>query len=186
MVKAADACSYSNLAHPSGTRNFLMTLPTSPFDAQSAAQKAETAARILRMPRAVFEDLRAHGEETWPRECCGALLGKPEGAGWRIELLVRATNARSDFAHYEIAAAELVKIAQDARIHGFEIAGFYHSHPDHPAEWSPTDLAEAHWLGASYVITEIAKGKAADTRAWLLAGTCEEDKRFEAQEIRVE
>jgi proteasome lid subunit RPN8/RPN11 len=151
-------------------------------------QTAKAAARVLRLSRAVFEDLRAHGEETWPRECCGALLGKPEAAGWRIEALVRATNAQTDAAgnRYEIAPAELVKIAHQARSRGLEIAGFYHSHPDHPAQWSATDLAEAHWLGASYVITEVAAGKAVLTRAWLLAGTREEDKRFEAQEIRVE
>jgi proteasome lid subunit RPN8/RPN11 len=153
---------------------------------KTAESSVEGAAPILRLPRAVFQELRAHGEETWPRECCGALLGKPEAEGWRIEALVRARNAHSDFARYEITPAELVKIAQEARNRGLEIAGFYHSHPDRPPRWSATDIAEAHWLGASYVITEIAEGKAADTRAWLLAGTHEEDKRFEAQEIRVE
>jgi proteasome lid subunit RPN8/RPN11 len=79
-----------------------------------------------------------------------------------------------------------VKIASEARDRGIEIAGFYHSHPDHPAQWSATDLDEAHWLGLSYVITEVAAGKAATTRAWLLAGTSEDDKHFEAQEIRIE
>jgi proteasome lid subunit RPN8/RPN11 len=154
--------------------------------AKTGEHTAETVARILRLPRAVFEDLRAHGEETYPCECCGALLGKPEATGWRIECLVRAVNARVDFARYEIAPAELVRIAHQARRQGLEIAGFYHSHPDHPAQWSATDFAEAHWLGASYVITEVAQGKAAHTRAWLLAGKREEDKLFEAQEIRVE
>ncbi len=163
-----------------------MTAPTPQPDAQASAGSSEATTPLLRLPRAVFQDLRAHGEETWPRECCGALLGKPGPEGWRIEALVRATNARIDFARYEIAPAELVGIAQEARSRGLEIAGFYHSHPDHPAQWSATDLAEAHWLGASYVITEVAKGKAAATRAWLLTGTSEEDKRFEAQEIRIE
>jgi proteasome lid subunit RPN8/RPN11 len=165
-----------------------MTADISQSGVKAAKQIAKAAAPVLRLPRAVFEDLRAHGEQTWPRECCGALLGKPEPAGWRIEALVRAVNARKDAVHdrYEIAPAQLVKIAQDARSRGLEIAGFYHSHPDHPAQWSATDFAEAHWLGASYVITEVAEGKAADTRAWLLAGTREEDKRFEAQEIRIE
>ena len=117
-----------------------------------------------------------------------AKLGKPGPEGWQIETLVRATNARPDSAHdrYEIAPAELVEIAQKARSRGLEIAGFYHSHPDHPAQWSATDFAEAHWLGASYVITEVAHGKAAATCAFLLAGTSEEDKRFAAQEIRIE
>jgi proteasome lid subunit RPN8/RPN11 len=165
-----------------------VTAHNSQSGAKAGENIAAAAARVLRLPRAVFEDLRAHGEETYPRECCGALLGKPEPAGWRIEALVRAVNARTDAARdrYEIAPAELVRIAHEARSRGLEIAGFYHSHPDHPAQWSATDIAEAHWLGASYVITEVAEGKAALTRAWLLAGTREEDKRFEAQEIRVE
>jgi proteasome lid subunit RPN8/RPN11 len=165
-----------------------MTAHISQSGAQAGKQIAKAAARVLRLPRAVFEDLRAHGEETWPRECCGALLGKPESAGWRVEAQVRAVNARAYAANhrFEIASAELVKIAREARSRGLEIAGFYHSHPDHPAKWSATDFAEAHWLGASYVITEVTEGKAADTRAWLLAGTREEDKCFEVQEIRVE
>ena len=170
-----------------------MTAHISQSGAKASEGNAETAVRVLRLPRAVFEELRAHGEQTYPRECCGALLGKPllgtsGPEGWRIEALVHAVNARTDAARdrYEIAPAELVKIAGEARSRGLEIAGFYHSHPDHPARWSATDLAEAHWLGASYVITEVAGGKAALTRAWLLAGTREEDKRFAEQEVRIE
>ncbi len=55
----------------------LMTVNTSQSDAEAAAGNAKAAVSLLRLPRAVLEDLRAHGEETWPRECCGALLGKP-------------------------------------------------------------------------------------------------------------
>jgi proteasome lid subunit RPN8/RPN11 len=165
-----------------------MTANTSQSDATATANIAKTTVPPLRLPQVLLDDLRAHGEETWPRECCGALLGKFGPEGWQIETLVRATNARADSAHdrYEIAPAELVEIAQEARRRGLEIVGFYHSHPDHPAQWSATDLAEAHWLGASYVITEVAQGKAALTRAWLLSGTSEEDKCFAAQEIRIE
>ncbi|MFZ0337705.1 MAG: M67 family metallopeptidase [Terracidiphilus sp.] len=165
-----------------------MTEHSSQSGVSARTCNAEATTPLLRLPRTVLEDLRAHGEETYPRECCGALLGKAGPAGWQIEAVVRATNARTDSAHdrYEIAAAELVEIAQEARSRGLEIAGFYHSHPDHPAQWSATDLAEAHWLGASYVITEVAEGIAAATRAYLLTGTREEDKRFAAQEIRIE
>ena len=135
----------------------------------------------LHIPMAVFHDLRAHGEETYPHECCGALLGHPTPDGWRVKCAVRAGNTRTDSAHnrYQIAPAELVKIQRDAMRQGLDIAGFYHSHPDHPAQWSPTDFAEAHWLGCVYVITQVANGKAVDTNAFLLAGTTEEDKHFE-------
>jgi proteasome lid subunit RPN8/RPN11 len=143
---------------------------------------------VLRLTRAVYESIRAHGEETYPHECCGALLGKSTGEGWQVEDSVRAGNTRTDSAHnrYQIAPAELVKIERKARQQGLEIAGFYHSHPDHPAQWSPTDFAEAHWIGCSYVITEVAHGKAAVTNSFRLAGETEENKRFEPDTIVLE
>jgi proteasome lid subunit RPN8/RPN11 len=78
-----------------------------------------------------------------------------------------------------------VRIEREAGRQGLGIAGFYHSHPDHPAQWSPTDLAEAHWLGCVYVITAVAHGKATDTNCFLLAGATEEDKRFELETLIV-
>jgi len=142
---------------------------------------------VLQLTRAVYEAIRAHGEETYPNECCGALLGRSVPDGWRIETSVKAGNTRTDSAHnrYNIAPGELVKIEREARSRGLSIAGFYHSHPDHLAQWSPTDFAEAHWLGCSYVITAVAKGKAEVTNSFLLAGTTEEDKRFEQETIDV-
>jgi proteasome lid subunit RPN8/RPN11 len=149
----------------------------------------------LRLHRPVYEAIRAHGEETYPHECCGALLGRfsppdparHEPAVWLVEAAVRAGNTRTDSAHnrYQIAPAELVKIEREARGSGLDIAGFYHSHPDHPAQWSATDFAEAHWLGCCYVITAVAQGKATVTNSFFLAGLTEEDKRFEQQTIEV-
>jgi len=142
---------------------------------------------ILTFPKAVFDAIRAHGEETYPHECCGVLLGHASPQGWRVESAVPAGNTRTDSAHnrYHIAPVELVKIQREASSRGLDIAGFYHSHPDHPAHWSPTDFAEAHWIGCSYVITEVANGKAQVTNSFLLAGTAEEDKRFENETIEV-
>ena len=142
----------------------------------------------LKIPKSIFDSIRSHGEETYPHECCGVLLGRPSPEGWQVHSAVRAGNTRTDSAHnrYHIAPVELVKIQREAVRQGLDIAGFYHSHPDHPAQWSPTDFAEAHWIGCSYVITEVAHGKAAVTNSFLLAGATEEDKRFEDQAIAVE
>ena len=141
----------------------------------------------LQLPKAVYDTIRAHGEETYPHECCGVLLGHSSPEGWQVQSAVRAGNTRTDSAHnrYHIAPIELVRIQRQAAVEGLDIAGFYHSHPDHPAQWSPTDFAEAHWLGCSYVITEVAQGKAQVTNSFLLAGTTEEDKRFENETISV-
>src|SRR5512146_2964736 len=135
----------------------------------------------LRVARAVYDAMRAHGEETYPHECCGVLLGKFASGVWMVEDAVKADNTRIDSAHnrFNIAPAELVKIEREARGRRLDIAGFYHSHPDHPAQWSATDFAEAHWIGCAYVITAISQGKASVTNSFLLAGTREEDKQFE-------
>jgi proteasome lid subunit RPN8/RPN11 len=150
---------------------------------------------MLRIAYADYEALRAHGEETYPNECCGVLLGKniagesdSGGVVNHVQQIVRAGNTRTDSAHnrYNIAPQELVKIQRQARGLGLDIVGFYHSHPDHPAQWSKTDFAEAHWMGCSYVITSIEQGKAATTNSFLLKGTGEEDKTFEDEAIQID
>jgi len=143
---------------------------------------------LLVIPTSEHDAIRRHGEETYPHECCGVLLGHFAGDDRRVTRSVRCGNTRSDSPHnrYSIAPQELVRIQRQARETGLEIVGFYHSHPDHPAQWSSTDLAEAHWIGCSYVITSVEKGKAQITNSFLLAGSKEEEKRFEDEEIRVE
>ncbi len=82
---------------------------------------------------------------------------------------MRCRNTRTDSPkdRYEIDPVEVARIQRDARPRGLEIVGFYHSHPDHPANWSPTDLEEAYWLGCSYVITSIESGKERLTRSFV-------------------
>lgn len=142
---------------------------------------------MLLISQSDFEEIRRHGEETYPHECCGALLGDMEDGRNVVKATVRCGNTRNDSPHnrYHIDPRELVKIQREGRERGYDIVGFYHSHPDHPARWSPTDLAEAHWIGCSYVITAVENGKAAQTNSFLLAGTLEENKSFADEELRV-
>jgi len=142
---------------------------------------------MLRLNEQVYHAIRRHGEETYPHECCGVLLGRSADAVNEVEDAVRAGNTRTDSAHnrYNIAPQELVKIQRQSRERGLDIVGFYHSHPDHPAQWSKTDFAEAHWLGCSYVITAVEKGVAKATNSFLLTGTTEEDKAFEDEAVEV-
>lgn len=145
-------------------------------------------ASVLKIGKSELEALRRHGEETYPHECCGVLLGDGSNDGSRVvTAVVRCGNTRSDRPEdrYNIDAHELVRIQRQAREKARDIVGFYHSHPDHPARWSQTDLAEAHWLGCSYVITSVNNGRADSTNAFLLVGDDEEDKRFEDERIEV-
>ena len=143
---------------------------------------------MLKIQRKEYEALRQHGEETYPHECCGVLLGHIDDEDNRVVTsLARAGNTRSDSPQnrYNIDPKELVRIQREGRERGEDIIGFYHSHPDHPAQWSQTDLAEAHWFGCSYVITSVEKGKAVLTNSWELMGADEDDKKLVDERIEV-
>ena len=138
----------------------------------------------LKIHRTLLEQLRKHGEESYPHECCGILVGTFSDDGNRVHSVVRCGNTRSDSPHnrYQIDPIDLLRAQREASDAGLEIVGFYHSHPDHPARWSSTDLAEAHWTGCSYVITSVEQGKAVLTNSFLLVED-EQGKRFEDEPI---
>jgi len=142
---------------------------------------------MLRISQREFESIRRHGEETYPHECCGVLLGQMDGDIRHVTSTARCGNTRTDSPEnrYHIDPKELVRIQREGRARNEDIIGFYHSHPDHPARWSETDLAEAHWLGCSYVITRVAQGKADITNSFGLTGTDESDKAFVDEPVEV-
>jgi proteasome lid subunit RPN8/RPN11 len=144
---------------------------------------------MLKIGKSHYVSLRQHGEETYPHECCGVLLGQIEDDGTRtVTSVARAGNTRTDSAHnrYNIDPKDLIRIQREGRDRGEDIIGFYHSHPDHPAQWSSTDLAEAHWFGCSYVITSVEKGKAVLTNSFELTGSDETDKKLVLENIVVQ
>src|SRR5947207_5572412 len=121
--------------------------------------------RRLSISAAVDQAIRAHGHETFPHECCGALVG----SGDRVTAIVPLPNTTeegprrrflvrpSDYREAERRASEL----------GGELLGFYHSHPDHPARPSQYDLDHA-WPTFAYVIVAVAAGTAGDMTVWYL------------------
>ena len=113
----------------------------------------------------VERSIRAHGQETYPHECCGALVGKDDivttvvalpnttEEGPRRRFLVRP----SDYRQAERRAAEM----------GGELLGFYHSHPDHPAKPSQYDLDHA-WPTFAYIIVAVTNKSSQDMTVWYL------------------
>jgi len=143
---------------------------------------------MLKISQPDWLALRQHGEETYPHECCGVLLGRFDDDGAKtVTRVMRCGNTRSDSPHnrYQIDPKELIRIQREGRECDEDVVGFYHSHPDHPAQWSATDLAEAHWFGCSYVITSVEKGKAVTTNSFELTGTDEPDKAFRDEQTEM-
>lgn len=142
---------------------------------------------MLIIPRPDYDALRRHAEEAYPHECCGILIGAVEGDTRTVQFVIRCRNARTDSPHrrYEIDPRELIRAQREARQRGLEIVGFYHSHPHHPAQWSPTDLEQAHWIGCSYVISSVENGKVTQTASFALIGTIEENKAFVEERVAI-
>ncbi len=139
----------------------------------------------LKISKRHWTELSGHGEETYPHECCGVLIGTHVDDGSKVvSNVVRCGNTRLDSPQnrYHIAPAEIAKIQRETILTGTDIVSFYHSHPDHPARWSATDLAEAHWTDCSYVITSVENGEAGLTNSFRLRGP-EESKWFEDESI---
>ena len=84
---------------------------------------------MLRLRFADYEAMRAHGEETYPHECCGIMLARAMRTANEVRQLIRAGNTRTDSAHnrYHIAPEELIRAQREGRTAGLDIVGFYHS-----------------------------------------------------------
>jgi proteasome lid subunit RPN8/RPN11 len=130
-------------------------------------------------------EISAHGEQDYPYECCGLLIGRfqPDGVKLVIETYP-ISNAREETAkrnRFLIQPEELMKGERYAREKDLEVVGFYHSHPESPAVPSQYDLEHA-WPTYSYIIVSVVNHKAGDLFSW----EQEPDRsKFEREEMKV-
>ncbi|HLW51494.1 MAG TPA: M67 family metallopeptidase [Candidatus Angelobacter sp.] len=141
---------------------------------------------MLRISKADYDLIRWEAERSYPHECCGVLLGKVSEGERAVTLTMTCENARTDSPEnrYSIHPEQLLAAAKLARSRGESIVGFYHSHPDHPAQYSYTDLDEAHWFDCSYMITSVEHGRVVATNSFVLLGA-EGEKAFEIEKIEI-
>src|SRR5260370_9194517 len=80
-----------------------------------------------------LEAIREHGEEGYPHEICGIMLG-PRGEGWVSEVR-RARNIIEERARdrYEIDPPHHIRIQKEAAAAPLDILAYYHSPPHPPA-----------------------------------------------------
>jgi proteasome lid subunit RPN8/RPN11 len=123
--------------------------------------------RRLVLTAAVAAAIRAHGAETFPHECCGALIGG--GTAGHVSTIVPLPNTTEEGPRrrFLVRPADYRLAEQRATELAGELLGFYHSHPDHPARPSQFDLDHA-WPNFHYVIVAVASGTATDMTVWFL------------------
>ena len=125
---------------------------------------------MLHLPQALLDQIYAHGEETFPAECCGCIIGSSNGTDRTAVELVPANNLRAAERNdrYEIGPEDRKAAEDRAAAAGLAVVGFYHSHPDHDAYFSETDLKNSEeyawgepWIPPTYayVVVSIHGGK---------------------------
>jgi proteasome lid subunit RPN8/RPN11 len=126
---------------------------------------------MINLSTAQQTEIAIHGQNDYPHECCGLLLGSFAQDGAKtVTQTYPISNAREEQAkrnRFLITPAELIRGEKYATENHLEIVGFYHSHPDHPAVPSGYDLDHA-WPVYSYVIVSVKQGQAEVIRSWSL------------------
>jgi proteasome lid subunit RPN8/RPN11 len=120
--------------------------------------------------------LVAHALRGYPHEVVGLLLGSEA----RAEVWAEVWEARpleneqeqDPARRFVVSGLRLARAEAAAEGEGFDVLGYYHSHPDHPASWSDEDRDQA-LPGRSYLIASVSGGVGEPTldalRCWRLA-----------------
>ena|SRR5215472_3660077 len=130
----------------------------------------------LTLSHELAQRIREHGAQSFPHECCGALLGRdsafdPQRAEpWReVVELVPLVNRREDSPRnrFAVTAQDVLQAEKAAQQQSLDVVGWYHSHPDHPARPSQFDREHA-WPWYSYIIVSVMAGTPAEMTSWRL------------------
>ena len=150
---------------------------------------------MIRVPKQLIDAIKAHGERTFPNECCGIIFGTLDEDGENglkslktaSELSALENNFAQDekYHRFLITGQQMFEAEMYARKNGLEIVGIYHSHPDCASKPSEYDRSHAVPL-YSYLITSILAGKAADVQNWTLIWNEKEKQNiFTAEELEI-
>jgi len=120
----------------------------------------------LRLAAAARQAIARGAEAGYPHDVCGILLGRL-GAEASVEEACPCPNINAERSRdrYELDPLTQVKIEKQARERGLDVVGYYHSHPDHPAQASETD-SKLSWPGVYYLIQSVQAGQAKDLNAF--------------------
>jgi len=132
-------------------------------------------------------EIRRHAREAYPDECCGFLFARATpGSPDAPRTVVGVQRAPNQFEgerrrRFVIRPEELRAAERATEGTEREVAGFYHSHPDHPAR--PSTFDEEHaWPWYSYLVVSVSGRDALEVAAFELE---DDTGRFQRVPLRI-
>jgi proteasome lid subunit RPN8/RPN11 len=116
----------------------------------------------LSLPRTFADAIVVQARSEHPNEACGLLAGT-NGTASKIFPM---TNAERSPVIYRIDPKEQLRIFNEIEGHGLELVGIYHSHTRSPAYPSDTDVRQAFYPDAAYLIVSLADPENPELRGY--------------------
>ncbi|MCC6291146.1 MAG: M67 family metallopeptidase [Bryobacterales bacterium] len=123
---------------------------------------------MIRIGDEAWQVMRAHAEAVYPNECCGAMLGRNDGDTKHVTAALPLDNVHAGprMTRYELRPEDLLRADKVARGRGLDLIGIFHSHPDHDAYFSETDLKNScPWY--SFVVVSVKAGRFDHAKSFL-------------------
>jgi proteasome lid subunit RPN8/RPN11 len=118
---------------------------------------------VVRVSRALLDEIVAHAREELPNECCGVLATQDDEAVH----VYRTENIHRSPLRFEIDPREVLRIHSDLEERGWALGSIYHSHTKSAAYPSQTDLNFAQlWPGVVWLIVSLERDDDPDVRAF--------------------
>ncbi len=138
---------------------------------------------MIRLKSADIEEIKQIAQKTYPHECCGVMVGSVENGVKTVTQLIPAENQRTDSPanRYLITPDLLNELEKKLKGTDRAIVGFFHSHPDVPAQPSTYDQDHA-WPWYSYVIVSVNRGQAGEVHNWKLR---DDRSAFDAEKMEL-
>ena len=139
---------------------------------------------MISITEKLIAQIKAHGEQTYPHECGGMLIGRFEDERKIVTELLPMENAMDVAEQHNrvlILPKDVLRAERYARSKKLDVVGYYHSHPDDKAVPSQFDLDHALPVW-SYIIASVLQGKAVEARSWKM----ENDRsKFNEEDLKI-
>jgi len=107
---------------------------------------------VLKIPRHLVNNILSQAQQSPENEICGLIGGRNHSA----QRCYPIDNSAADQGHrYQMNPKEQIDAMRQMRENNEELLAIYHSHPHAPALPSTTDLNEAEYPEAAYLIVSL-------------------------------